>query len=105
MFVFEKRIHSEDFDKVLKKGKITHSPLFSLSYLKLEDQSQAFAVVASKKVSKKAVIRNRNKRRVRHILKKIASNLPSGAYAVFIKKDLAPFSHQELLTEVNRLLN
>jgi ribonuclease P protein component len=89
----------------MKKGKIIHSPLFSLYYLK--DITLSYAAVVSKKVSKKAVIRNRNKRRVREILRKQADHLTSGAYVVFIKRDLAtikhPFLKEELLSIVTKM--
>jgi ribonuclease P protein component len=87
-------LNKEQFEMVMKKGKMIHSPLFSLYYLKGE--SSAFAAVASKKVSKKAVIRNRNKRRVREILRKNKEMLPSGSYILFIKKDLNAINHKEV---------
>ncbi len=79
-----------------------HSPLFSVCYLKASKSS--FAVVASKKVSKKAVIRNKNKRRVRHILKKMAGSLEKGAYVVFIKKDLSSILYPEVVTSLEKML-
>ena len=79
-----------------------HSPLFSLSYIKPENK--AFSVVASKKVSKKAVIRNKNKRRVRHVLKKITENITDGAYVVFIKKDLSTLPTQTFVLELTHLI-
>lgn len=103
MFVFNERVHSAHFDEVLKKGKMLHSPFFSLCFL--EEEAKAFAVVASKKVSKKAVIRNRNKRRVRHALKEISKNLPSGAYVVFIKRDLSVIPYPEINKEIITLLD
>lgn len=102
MFVFEDRVHSEHFDEVLKKGKTKHSPLFSVCYLKASKSS--FAVVASKKVSKKAVVRNKNKRLVRHILKKMTINLEKGAYIVFIKKDLSAIAYPELVAVLVKML-
>ena len=102
MFAFEDRVHSEQFDEILKKGKMKNSPLFSVCYLK--GLKNSFAAVASKKVSKKAVIRNKNKRRVRHILKNIAGDAPKGAYVVFIKKDLSPLPYSELTAALEKML-
>ena len=101
VFSYEDRVHSEEFEEVLKKGKMIHSPLFSLSVLK--NSKKAYAVVASKKVSKKAVVRNKNKRRVRHALKKITTSLPTASYIVFIKKDLTAISYTELTLELSKL--
>jgi ribonuclease P protein component len=87
---------------VMKKGKMTNSPLFSLYYLKGDEYG--LGAVASKKVSKKAVIRNKNKRRVGEIARKNIKGLPSGLYIVFIKKDLAAISHPELSDSLLSLL-
>jgi ribonuclease P protein component len=102
VFAFEDRVHSEQFDEVLKKGKMKNSPLFSVCYLK--GSKSTFAAVASKKVSKKAVIRNKNKRRVRHALKNIGLDAPTGAYVVFIKKDLSLVPYPELVTVLAKML-
>lgn len=102
MFAYRSRIHKDLFSEVLKRGKTLHSPLFSLCYLKAENK--AFSVVASKKVSKGAVVRNRNKRRVRHALKKLEAGLPQGAFIVFIKKDLTDVPYPKLSEELAKLL-
>ena len=91
----------------MKKGKMIHSPLFSFYYLKA--QNMAFSAVASKKVSKKAVIRNRNKRRLREIFRKhilsLSTTLPSGGYILFIKKDISDMPYPALFEAVNQILN
>lgn len=102
MFSYKNRVHTEQFEEILKKGKNIHSPLFSISYVKAPNK--AFAVVASKKVSKKAVVRNKNKRRVRHILKTIEENCISGLYIIFIKKDLARIPHGEIKEEIVKII-
>jgi ribonuclease P protein component len=109
VFSFNERVHSEQFEQVLKRGKMIHSPLFSLCYLEkgaseIDLKDRAFAVVASKKVSKKAVIRNKNKRRVRHALKNMTKKLKSGIFIVFIKKDLSSVGYQDLSQELGTLL-
>lgn len=86
----------------MKKGKMIHSPLFSLYYL--EGNTISFSAVASKKVSKKAVIRNRNKRRVREIFRKKAFSLAPGGYILIIKKDLEGLKHPVLVEEIAHIL-
>lgn len=89
------------FEIVMKKGKMVHSPLFSLYYLA---GTKEYAVVTPKKVSKKAVIRNRNRRRVREILRKMSDELRGGSHIVIIKKDLAAIPHRQLVEEVRKIV-
>ena len=63
-----------------------------------------FAVVASKKVSKDSVVRNKNKRRARHVLKKLTYT-KKGYYAVFIKKDLSKIKFPVLEEELKTLIS
>ncbi len=86
----------------MKKGETIHTPLFSLCFL--VGATLQVAVVASKKVSKVAVVRNRNKRRVREIFRKHTKHLKKGAYIVFIKRDLTNISYAQLEQEVKRVL-
>ena len=97
------RITSVEFEAVLKKGRTTQSPLFSLC--RLTNNKLAIAVVASKKVSKKAVIRNKNKRRIRNLLKNTINNEGLGYYILFIKKDLSKTNFTEVKKDLNQLIS
>ena len=68
----------KDFDKVFKKGKSSFDGLLGVKMLKNEQEFTRFGIIVSSKVSKKAVIRNKIKRRIRNI---IAKNYNSGANA------------------------
>ena len=68
----------KDFDKVFKKGKSSFDGLLGVKMLKNEQEFTRFGIIVSSKVSKKAVIRNKIKRRIRNI---IAKNYNSGAAA------------------------
>ena len=68
----------KDFDKVFKKGKSSFDGLLGVKMLKNEQEFTRFGIIVSSKVSKKAVIRNKIKRRIRNI---IAKNYNSGADA------------------------
>ena len=96
------RLNKEKFLIVMKKGKMIHSPLFSLYYL--EAENMAFSAAASKKVSKKAVIRNRNKRRIREIFRKQVPEIALGEYIIFIKKDISALKHTVLKEELSAIL-
>ena len=58
--------------------------------------------IVSKKVSKKAVIRNRIKRRVRNIAKEL---LKKGGYAIVVKNDISNTDFQDLKYEFKKLIN
>lgn len=70
----------------------------------LEDHASKFAVVVSKKCSKEAVVRNKNKRRVRHALKKLSYS-KKGYYAVFVKKDLSKIKFPVIEEELENLIS
>jgi len=103
LFPHAQRITVAEFTSVLKKGKTTQSPSFSLCFV--PDPKLYVAVVASKKVSKKAVIRNKNKRRVRPLLKELTKQGTSGYFVVFIKKDLSKIKVSHLREELSGLVS
>jgi len=59
----------KDFQVVFRGGKKIFSRFFGVRYQKNDLDNPRFAVVASVKVSKKAVVRNRLKRQTREIIK------------------------------------
>ncbi len=59
----EKRLNKALFKKVIDKGKSLNSKVFIVRFVK-DNSLLKFAVSVSKKVSKKAVIRNKIRRRV-----------------------------------------
>jgi|SRR3990167_9703743 len=60
-----------DFNKVRKYGRVVATPFFSVAYLpkKVEGSQNRFGFITSKKLSKRAVIRNRAKRMVREAVR------------------------------------
>lgn len=89
----------------MKEGAAYHSPSFSLRVLKNKAEKPLFAVVVSKKVAKTAIARNKNKRRVREILRKEEKNIPQDCfYIVTLKKDLNRISFQDVVNELKELL-
>ncbi len=57
-----------DFTRVWKHGRTYYSDFLNIKILKNNLQYQRFAVIVSNKISPKAVIRNKIKRRLREIL-------------------------------------
>jgi len=80
----------KDFDRVFKKGKSSFDGLLGVKMLKNEQEFTRFGIIVSSKVSKRAVIRNKIKRRIRNI---IAKNCLNGAN----KKDVVIISLHKVL--------
>ena len=105
MFARESRIQKGDVVNIMKEGVSYHSPSFLLKVLKNNTDKSLFAVVVSKKVAKTAVARNKNKRRVREVLKKTVTKIPSGrSYIVMLKKDLNTSVFSDITSELEELL-
>lgn len=105
MFPKYSRIQKGDVLSVIKEGASYHSPSFLLKLLKNPQKTTLFSVIVSKKISKTAVSRNKNKRRVREIIKKEANKIPLGCFCVIIlKKDLNKSLFKDIQNEINILL-
>ncbi len=62
-------LKSKRIKEVLKKGKVLKSKNFILLYLPSKEKNLRFAFIVSKKISKKAVERNRVKRILKEALR------------------------------------
>ena len=85
MLPSSKRLTIPLFKNVIDKGKIFHSPIFIARLVKVDGTSR-FSLAVPKKIAKKAVDRNRIRRRVYSALQSLHSRLPSGIHGVFIIK-------------------
>jgi len=75
---------TKDFDKVFCKGKSFKKRLFILKKIKNSFGFSRFGFIVNKKVSKKAVIRNKTKRRMRETIKSLFSKIEKGWDIVLI---------------------
>ena len=100
------KLKREDFDIVFKKGKISHTSLFSIRAMPTKTWDEcAFSVVISKKRAKQAVLRNKNKRRVYNALNKVLKEVKSPKKGIIsLKKDLTNISFQEIQAELKKTL-
>ncbi|MBT3412618.1 MAG: ribonuclease P protein component [Candidatus Jacksonbacteria bacterium] len=82
------RLHKEeDIKRVLRKGRSFKTPLFVVySALNTEAESRA-TVIVSNKISKKAVVRNKIKRRLRDVLKENKSQFKKNIDVVVVAKN------------------
>ncbi|MFC1645401.1 ribonuclease P protein component [Patescibacteria group bacterium] len=84
MFPRKKRITDKnDFNMIFKKGRAFHSDLFFIKTLKNELGHNRYGFVVSKKVSNKAVVRNKIKRRLREVAR-LSQNKPEGNLDIII---------------------
>jgi ribonuclease P protein component len=96
-----------DFKQVLTLGKSFFGPSFKLRYLAKKEGPLRVAVVVSAKISKKATVRNKLKRRIRDIfrlnLDKIKDNYDIITYLSHqsLKKSY-PELKQEVLVSLNK---
>ena len=97
--------NKKDFDAVFKKGKKAEGAFLFLKAIKNNLNESRFGFVVSQKVNKKAVARNRIKRKLREIAKteRIVVKEPRDI-VVLVKKDISQKKIQEIKPELVRLL-
>lgn len=78
-----------DFKKVFSSGKSSGSTLFVLKYAPNHLKNSRFGVVVSNKVSKKAVVRNKLRRRIKAWLQTKQADITPGIDVVIIAKPSA----------------
>lgn len=84
MFSRDQRItKKEDFDLVFKKGAVLRSEFFTIRMLKNSLNKRRFAILVSKKISKKAMERNKIKRILREAIKNQMETFPDNCDYVF----------------------
>ncbi len=97
------RLDKKTFDFIFKNGRNYHSDsLYLKKYLLPESKENHFAAVVSKKVSKKAVERNKIRRQIFGILREKFSNIEKPFGFIFFIKKQNSFSEYE--KELNFLI-
>jgi len=86
----ENRIRfKKEFLEIKDKGRVLYSPLFGWLFYKENDDLKKFGFVVSKKISKKAVDRNRIRRVLSEIIRKNLDKFENGFRGIFlIKKNI-----------------
>ena len=77
-------IKKKDFEKILKRGKSFKEDFLVLKIKKNKSEEVRFGFIVSKKVSKKAVLRNKIKRRLREVAKIKMKEIKKGIDIVLI---------------------
>lgn len=95
----------KEFLEIKNKGRIINSPLFGAASLVDETREVKFGFVISKKISKRAVDRNKIKRRMSEILVKKLDKFILGTKIVFLaKKSLLGAKMGEIEEEIDKLI-
>jgi len=95
----------KDFDAVYKKGRTAAGGFLIFKFIKNETAITRVGFVVSKKVSNKAVIRNKTKRRLREAARTLISNVIEGIDLVIIARPASKDkSFEEIKTEIERLI-
>lgn len=102
----DKRVTTEVFAEVLKKGVSLFTPALSLKYIKKTTQSPSrFSVFVPKKVLKKSVDRNKVKRKINAVLVSLYPEIEDSFVGVlFAKHHTQTLPYSLLVTEVRQIL-
>ena len=80
-------VKDKDFAKVAHYGQKAYSSGFNLKWIKNNQPCSRWGIIVSLKVDKKAVVRNKIKRRLRAILRENIGSLVPGLDVIIITKD------------------
>lgn len=95
-------MNKKEFGIVFKKGKTKAGKLVFLKILKNNLNNNRFGIIVGKKISKKAVVRNKIKRRLREIIRQ--ANVKLGFDIVIITKpEIINKNYQEIKNELENL--
>lgn len=76
----------KEFQEILKKGKMFQSPIFGLLMVKTGDEEKKFGFVVSKKISKRAVDRNRIRRLLADSVRLNLDMIKEGTRGIFLAR-------------------
>lgn len=101
----ENRLKSKDFKEMRKKGRFFNEPFLSLIKTENNLNQNRFGFVVSQKISKKAVIRNKIKRRLREIIRNNLDKIKKNYNVIFIaKKGIEEKEFKEIKEIIEQLL-
>lgn len=86
MLFRENRLKSKDFKEIRKGGRFFNEQFLSLIKAENNLNQSRFGFVVSQKISKKAVIRNKIKRRLREIIRNNLDKIKKNYNVIFIAK-------------------
>lgn len=102
----ENRIRlKKEFSEIKNKGRVLYSPFFGFLIYKENDDLKKFGFIVSKKISKKAVDRNKIRRVLSEIVRKNLDKFENGTRVVFLtKQEILGKKMAEIEKEVERFM-
>lgn len=95
---------NNDFIRLARLGREIFVKEISLKYVKNNFSYSRFGLVVSLKVDKKAVVRNKIKRRIRAVLRKHLPQIVSGYdFLILIKPEIKQLTYRQLEEEILKL--
>ena len=88
-----------EFQFVFKKGIRTNCSHFNLIVAPCRKNYAKFGIVISKKIGK-AVIRNKKRRQIKEILKKLVSDIKINQYVIVAKDNINELTFSDLKAEI-----
>ncbi len=93
-----------NFDKVKRHGQVVQTPFFFASILDGQKDGPKFAFVVSKKIDKKAVVRNKIRRYLSEAIRILMPQLKKDVYAVFfVKKEIKNLEFNQIKKEISKI--
>lgn len=94
-----------EFLEAKEKGEMVSTPLFGFLIQKKQDSLKKFGFIISKKISKRAVDRNKIKRLLSEVVRKNLDNFDEGIRGIFLaKKEILGKSLEDLGKEFEKCL-
>lgn len=87
---------NKEFDRVFKEGRSSYDKLLGIKRVENELQEARLGIIVSGKVSKKAVERNRIRRRIREIFRLTLDKIQPSDYIVITLPEIKDKKFQEI---------
>lgn len=94
------KLKTSEFKEVFNLGKTSHSPIFVLKSMNNLIEYPRFAVVVSKKISKKAVERNKIRRRFFHAIEELLPLFKNKDYIFILNSSCSDIQYKDLLIKL-----
>jgi ribonuclease P protein component len=95
----------KEFEEVKEKGRTYQAPLLAMVIFKKEDEEKKFGLVVSKRISKKAVIRNKIRRAVYEALRKQLGKISNGVRGiVLVRTAIVGKRAEEIEREIEEII-
>lgn len=95
----------KEFEEVKEKGRAYQAPLLAMIIFKKEDEEKKFGLVVSKRISKKAIIRNKIRRAVYEAIRGQLGKISSGVRGiVLVRTAIVGREVEEIEREIGEII-